>query len=159
MRHRSRLRRRRSGRHWHDPERLERQEERDAQLGRTEFYVYVLDTAYGHYVGHTWNVRSRVRQHVAGQVPSTAGGAPLLIWQSASFSTRGEAARFEAALKSLRDQQSPRYREIVGLEAVPWYSTTALVRDGQRSSSSGFFVRLGVFVAVLVLVVLLYALT
>ena len=44
------------GRYWHEPERLEGQDERDRELGRRDFYVYVLDTSYGHYVGHTWNV-------------------------------------------------------------------------------------------------------
>ena len=109
-------RRRRRGRYWHDPEWLEGQAERDAQLGRTTFYVYVLGTDYGHYVGHTWNVRNRVAEHQQDEVPSTAGGDPVLLWQSRAFQTREDAAGFEAALKSWRDSGSPRFRETTGHE-------------------------------------------
>ena len=105
---------------WHDPERLEGLEERDAELGRTEFYVYVLDTDYGHYVGHTANVQARLGAHIGNRVESTSGGEPELLWTSYPFRTRREAARFEAALKSLRDQGSERFQEITGLEPVPF---------------------------------------
>ena len=111
--------RNRRGRNWHQPERLAGQADRDAQLGRSQFYVYVLETSHGHYVGHTWNVRSRLRQHQRGEVPSTAGSSPALLWQSAPLQTREDAARFEASLKSLRDQRSTRFREITGAEPVP----------------------------------------
>ena len=53
------MRSRRRSRHWHDPEQLQGQAERDAQLGRSEFYVYVLDTDFGDYVGHSWHVGRR----------------------------------------------------------------------------------------------------
>ena len=111
--------RRRRGR-WHDPEYLEGQEERDAELGRSEFYVYVLATGYGHYVGHTANVQARLGAHAAGQVESTAGGEPQLLWKSYPFRSRREAARFEAALKSLRDQGSDRFQEITGFAPIPF---------------------------------------
>ena len=109
--------RRRRG-HWHDPEHLDGLEERDAEFGRDQFYVYVLDTDYGHYVGHTANVQVRLGAHVADQVASTAGGEPELLWTSYPFRTRREAASFEAALKSLRDQGSERFTEITGLDPV-----------------------------------------
>lgn len=108
--------------HWHDPEHLAGQAQRDAQLGRNQFFVYVLATIRGHYVGHTWNVRSRLRQHQAGEVPSTQGSDPKLLWQSRSFQTRQDAASFEAAIKSLRDQRSERYAEIVGYDPQPFQS-------------------------------------
>ena len=112
------LRRRRS--HWHDPEELEGQEARDAELGRGEFYVYVLGTRYGHYVGHTANVGARLGAHRAGEVESTAGSEPELLWRSRPFRSRHDAARFEAAMKSLRDQQAERFREITGLAPIPF---------------------------------------
>lgn len=112
------MRRRRSS--WHDPESLRGQDERDAELGRNEFYVYVLDTDYGHYVGHTANVQARLGAHVSGEVHSTAGGAPRLLWTSYALTTRAEAARFEAALKALRDQQSERFQEITGHTPSPF---------------------------------------
>ena len=111
-------RRRRSS--WHDPEDLAGQEERDAELGRDEFYVYILRTYYGHYVGHTANVGARLGAHVSDEVESTAGGEPELLWTSYPFRTRREAARFEAALKSLRDQQSDRFCEITGFTPIPF---------------------------------------
>lgn len=126
---------------WHDPEHLEDLEERDAELGRSEFYVYVLDTDYGHYVGHTANVRARLGAHVGNQVESTAGSEPELLWTSYPFRTRREAARFEAALKSLRDQGSERFQEITGIEPVPFEPlyTEADTRYSGRSGGCGLF--------------------
>ena len=111
------MRRRRSK--WREPEHLSGQAKRDAKLGRNKFYVYLLDTDYGHYVGHTANVRSRVKAHTDNKVKSTAGGDPKLLWNSSPFSTREDAAGFEAALKSLRDQSSERFQEYTGHAPVP----------------------------------------
>ena len=111
---------RRRGRYWREPERLPGQEERDRELGRDEFYVYVLDTDYGHYVGHSWNVRARLVEHQMDLVPSTAGSAPELVWTSGRFRTRDDAARFEAALKSWRDQGSPEFDRVVGTMPEPF---------------------------------------
>lgn len=113
--------RRRRG-HWHDPEQLEGLEARDAELGRSEFYVYVLGTNYGHYVGHTAHVGARLGAHQSDQVDSTAGGQPRLLWTSYRFRTRRDAASFEAALKSLRDQRAERFAEITGLDPIPFES-------------------------------------
>ena len=132
--------RRRRG-HWHDPEHLDGLEERDTELGRSEFYVYVLDTDYGHYVGHTVNVGARLGAHTADQVESTAGGEPELLWTSYPFRTRKEAARFEAALKSLRDQRSERFQEITGLEPIPFEQlyTETVTHYSSRGRGCGLF--------------------
>ena len=53
------------------------QAERDAQLGHTAFYAYVLDTDYGHYVGHKASVRDRVGQHQRDEAPATADGGVI----------------------------------------------------------------------------------
>ena len=127
------MRRRRSG--WHDPEHLSGQAKRDAKLGRSKFYVYLLDTDYGHYVGHTANVRARVKAHTDNKVKSTAGGDPKLLWKSSPFSTREDAAGFEAALKSLRDQSSERFQEITGHAPVPLKSVPA---SGPGCGLAGF---------------------
>ena len=117
-------RRRRRG-HWYDPEHLPGQAERDAELGRREFYVYLLETDYGHYVGHTANVQARLGSHTAGEVPSTAGGLPRLLWVSRPLPARADAAQFEAALKSLRDRQSERFQAITGYEPRPFQPVPA----------------------------------
>ncbi len=117
------MRRRRSS--WHDPEHLSGQAKRDAKLGRKKFFVYLLDTDYGHYVGHSANVRARVKAHTDNKVKSTAGGDPKLLWTSSPFSTREDAAGFEAALKSWRDQSSERFQEITGHDPIPLKSVAA----------------------------------
>jgi len=86
--------------------------------------VYVLDTDFGHYVGHTAHVARRFREHQDGETESTAGSNPELAWTSGSLPTRADAARFEAALKSLRDQRARRFEEITGLEPLPFESSS-----------------------------------
>lgn len=107
-------------RRWHVPEHLPGQRARDAKLGRRAFYVYLLETNYGHYVGHTANVKARIRAHSKDTVYSTAGGAPRLLWVSDPLRTRGAAARFEAALKTWRDQRSKRFWETTGHDPMPF---------------------------------------
>ena len=110
-------------RRFYEPEDLGyEQDRRDAADPNRRFYVYVLDTDYGHYVGHTSHVGRRFREHQDGETPSTAGGDPELAWTSGPLRTRADAARFEAALKSLRDQRARRFEEITGLEPVPFES-------------------------------------
>ena len=53
-------------------------------------------------------------------VPSTTGSNPTLQWVSRPFSTRDDAARFEASMKSRRDQGAERSREIVGHDNLPF---------------------------------------
>lgn len=121
-------------RRYYEPEDLGYEQNlRDAADPNRRFYVYVLDTDYGHYVGHTSHVGRRLRQHQDGETPSTAGSDPELAWTSGPLRTRADAARFEAALKSLRDQQARRFEEITGQEPVPFespYRAPASAPDG-----------------------------
>ena len=96
------------------------QDRRDAAVPGRRYYVYVLDTDRGHYVGHSARVRARAREHAEGRSPSTTGANPELAWVSGPLSTRAEAARFEAAMKALRDQRANRFREITGLLPEPF---------------------------------------
>lgn len=108
-------------RRYYEPEDLGReQRRRDAADPSRRFYVYVLDTDYGHYVGHTADVGARLRQHQDDQVGSTSGGNPSLVWTSGPNATRRDAASFEAAMKSYREQRSPRFEEITGVAPLPW---------------------------------------
>ena len=108
-------------RRYYEPEDLgHEQDRRDAAIPNRRYYVYVLDTDYGHYVGHTAHVGRRLREHQDGETESTAGSNPKLAWTSGPLKTRADAARFEAAMKALRDQGAPRFEEITGLEPVPF---------------------------------------
>lgn len=123
-------------RRYHEPEDLgPEQDARDAAVAGRRYHVYVLDTRYGHYVGHTARLRARVREHEAGEVASTAGGNPVLAWNSAPMRKRDDAARFEAALKSWRDQRAPRFREITKLAPIPFARSRAatLRRSARRA--------------------------
>ena len=108
-------------RRYYEPEDLgSEQDRRDAAIPNRRYYVYVLDTDYGHYVGHTAHVGRRFREHRDGETPSTAGSDPELAWTSGPLQTRADAARFEAAMKALRDKRARRFEEITGLEPVPF---------------------------------------
>ena len=113
------MRRRRRG--YYDPEDLgEEQDRRDAAMPGRRYYVYVLETDRGHYVGHTARLADRVLEHAEGDSASTAGANPELAWTSGPLGTRAEAARFEAAMKALRDRRAERFREITGLAPEPF---------------------------------------
>ena len=117
------------GRGYYEPEDLGReQHRRDAAHPGQRFVVYLLETDYGHYVGHTSNLRARLRRHQGGEVLSTAGGRPALRWTSRSCATRREAARLEASLKSLRDRRSRQFAELTGLAPVPFDRPGSLPR-------------------------------
>ena len=125
-------------RRYYEPEDLGReQDRRDAAIPNRRYYVYVLDTYYGHYVGHTYHVGRRLREHQDGEVPSTAGGNPSLAWKSGPRETRKEAASFEAAMKALRDQRAPRFKEITDIEPIPFAhlpaATSGRLSTGGRS--------------------------
>ena len=142
---------------WHDPENLPELAAQDTERGRLEFYVYVLDTSYGHYIGHTGNIRARMRAHTAGEVASTAGGEPKLIWTSRPVSTRAAATRFEAALKSWRDNERSEFRETTGYDASPFFKpyVSHARFDEQEPQLGGFGVLVLVVIAIMVLVILL----
>ena len=108
-------------RRYYEPEDLGyEQDRRDAAVPNRRYYVYVLDTDYGHYVGHTAHVGRRFREHQDGETESTAGSNPELAWTSGPLKTRADAARFEAAMKALRDQRARRFEEITGLDPIPF---------------------------------------
>ena len=106
---------------YYEPENLgAEQDRRDAAVAGRRYYVYVLETDRGHYVGHSARVSARAREHAEGSSPSTAGANPELAWISGPLKTRAEAARFEAAMKALRDRRAERFREITGLPPEPF---------------------------------------
>lgn len=96
------------------------QDDRDASIPGRKYFVYVLETDFGHYVGHTARLHQRINQHIRGDVQSTRGSNPEHAWNSGPFHTRDKAARFEAVLKSWRDQRSDRFEERTGLQPEPF---------------------------------------
>ena len=116
---------------WYEPEDLgPEQDARDRAYGRRRYWTYVLHTDYGSYVGHTGNIMRRLRAHEAGEVESTLGAEINGAWYSDPLPTREDAAKFEAALKSLRDSRSPLFTEYTtGLPPVPWRGWNARVDE------------------------------
>ncbi len=64
-------------------------------------YVYLIEGEGGHrYVGYTENLRQRLLDHNAGKNPSTAAFRPWRLDAYLAFSSKLQALRFEAYLKS-----------------------------------------------------------
>ena len=152
-------------RHWrwsryYEPEELGPEQDRiDALMPDRRYYVYVLLTDFGHYVGHTGRPRTRIREHLRGESSATAGTDPEPVWMSGPMWTREDAAKFEAALKSLRDQRSRRFKEITGLDPIPLRRSRRLIRPGRRQpaqarSGSGCLVSAVVVAAIAALAIL-----
>lgn len=105
---------------YHEPEDLGHdQDERDASIPGRKYFVYVLETDFGHYVGHTARLHQRINEHLRGD-PTTMNSNPRPAWNSGPFTTRRAAQRFEAALKSWRDQRSRTFKDRTGLEPEPF---------------------------------------
>lgn len=123
---------------WYEPEDLgPEQDARDRAYGRRNFWVYVLTSDYGHYVGHTSNPWNRLPQHYADEVPSTAGGNADLAWiTEVPLRSREDAKRYEAALKSWRNSESVEFTEHTGLVPVPWRGWSARVEEPREGSFS-----------------------
>ena len=107
----------------HLPERLGwRQSLADEVRDRDAFYVYVLDTDSGIYVGHTADFEERMLRHLEGRVSSTRFSVIRRGYCNAiSFGSREEAAEYEAYLKNLRDSLDERFYEEVGLPPLPFW--------------------------------------
>ena len=105
---------------YYEPEDLgPEQDERDASMPGRKYFVYVLETDFGHYVGHTARLHQRINEHLRGD-PTTMNSNPRPAWNSGPFTTRRAAQRFEAALKSWRDQRSQTFKDRTGLEPEPF---------------------------------------
>jgi putative endonuclease len=67
------------------------------------YYLYILRSRKDQqlYVGHTKDLRSRLKAHNGGKVRSTKSRAPFALVYSEEFATRGEAMKRERYLKTL----------------------------------------------------------
>ena len=67
------------------------------------YYTYVLESLASpptRYIGHTANLRQRLRDHRAGKCPHTAQRGPWNLKLYLAFTTLEHAQRFERYLKS-----------------------------------------------------------
>ena len=87
-----------------------------ALYGISQYFVYILSMigtqGVEFYVGHTEDIRDRLRTHLSGQVSSTRSKHPKLVWFR-EVATRAEATRLEAELKGVNDQNSDIIQEMV----------------------------------------------
>lgn len=141
---------------WHEPENLPALEEDDMLHRRNRFYVYVLDTDFGHYVGHSGNPKARLKAHAQSQVPSTAGANPKKIWQSGPLPTRADATRFEAALKSWRDNSREEFQKYTGHAPIPFYNPNVVSArpTSERRGCLGLLAKITMVAFVLALIAL-----
>ncbi len=75
------------------------------------YCVYILFSASRdrYYVGATEDIASRLLQHNAGRNKSTKAGLPWEVQYTESFSTRVEAVRREAEIKSKKSRKYIRH--------------------------------------------------
>ncbi len=85
-----------------------------------QYYVYVLDTDEGTYVGHTRYLVQRVRKHSSNQVRSTVRKSSKIVWRSLAFKSRRDADNTERVLKTLRDKGHEDFFKITGVRPEPW---------------------------------------
>lgn len=90
------------------------------------YFVYVLKTDKGVYVGHTGAIDSRLREHIDGKAPSTAHTNPKVAWQSKPFRTRRNADNAERVLKTLRDKMHKDFFRVTRV-------SPELMRDSDKS--------------------------
>ena len=131
----ARRKRRKSYQVSHSPEWeiARRAESADARDPNRRFFVYVLDTSYGTYVGHTHDVKQRLKEHEMGRSVSTRGGKPVLLWESDAFNTREEVLHLEARLKNFRDNLTPEFTRITGMQPIPFDTPRIRKRAGYRA--------------------------
>jgi len=76
-------------------------------------YVYILrNEKHSQYIGSTNNLKVRLQQHNAGNVPATKDDAPWNIEWFCGFCTKQEALTFEKYLKGGSGTMF-RYRHLV----------------------------------------------
>jgi predicted GIY-YIG superfamily endonuclease len=66
-------------------------------------YVYILQSVSNpehYYVGHTDDLRGRLKRHNAGEVPHTSKQRPWRIKTAIAFTDSGQAVLFERYLKT-----------------------------------------------------------
>ncbi len=90
--------------------------ERNTQLTddlSDDFYVYILKLDGGeYYVGQTADLRTRIMEHRDGEVATTAGKNPSLIWFDFARS-RQEALQLEEHVKHLKDANLRTFRGLI----------------------------------------------
>ena len=100
------------------------------------YFVYVLDTDLGLYVGQTEHVAPRVTRHIGGLVPSTRGTNPTFLWHSHPFRSRRIADNAERVLKTLRQMRHEDFVQVTGVQPKPWLGSD--INEGRRHPARTF---------------------
>jgi len=70
------------------------------------YFVYIILCADDYlYVGITWNINKRLKEHSSGKVPNTKNRTPLRLVYREIFKTRKEAAKREKEIKGWRREK------------------------------------------------------
>ncbi|HLF20002.1 MAG TPA: GIY-YIG nuclease family protein [Bacteroidota bacterium] len=79
------------------------------------FVTYVLRSLHDQkfYIGHTDDLKDRMRRHNEGRVPATKGRRPLVLIYSEEYPTKVEAVRRERYLKGLKGNW--KFKQIIGV--------------------------------------------
>lgn len=65
------------------------------------FYVYILKLNNGkHYIGYSSNLKSRISEHLMGNVRKTKNFRPLVFIYYSAFQNKKRALQFEHYLKT-----------------------------------------------------------
>jgi putative endonuclease len=68
------------------------------------FITYILRSLIKnrYYIGHTEDIKNRLKRHNAGKVKSTKNGRPWVIIYTEEFNTKSESYRRELQIKSYK---------------------------------------------------------
>lgn len=79
------------------------------------FTTYILKSLKNrkHYIGHTEDLKDRIRRHNNGLVKSTKSGRPWEILYTENFLTKSEAYRRELEIKNYKG--GIKFKKLLGL--------------------------------------------
>ena len=71
------------------------------------FYTYILYSPKidQYYIGHTGDLKDRLRRHNSGYSKATKSGIPWEVVYSETYDSRSEAVRREVQLKAMKNRE------------------------------------------------------
>jgi putative endonuclease len=65
------------------------------------------------YIGHTYNIKGRIKQHNSGQSKSTNPYKPFVLVYEEKYATKGEAFKREQQIKKYRHGEA--FKKLIGI--------------------------------------------